>query len=149
MYKFIILMLLSFNLYAQQSVSVEYGVFTTHLDDNYDYNNDNKMVAIEYNINNWYFNVSTFDNSFYKRSYTVGSGYKFYSIYNFNFDVLWGISTGYHATPARLPIFGKIALYVAPRVTYDLDLTDNVAVTPSVKMLGSAVEIGVGAKYKF
>ena len=153
MKKFILLLLLSFSVNASESVMIEKGVYTKHLPSHYPYNNDNKMIALEYNKDKWYFNVSYFDNSFYRKSITLGSGYKVYSVYGFNLDLLFGAATGYdEAVPGmkiKMPCIDFVCFYVAPRISYGIPLTDHVYFTQSVKVFGTAAEVGLGLKYEF
>ena len=147
MLKFLILLLLSFNLYAQESIMIERGIYVTHLDSG-DYNEDNNILAVELNVDNLYFNISAFDNSFYDHSVSFGSGYKFYSVSGFNFDLLYGVVTGYK-DHLLTPCLGMLCAYIVPRISYDMNLTERVAISQSVKLFGTAVVFGVGLKYKF
>ena len=152
MYKFIFLLLFSLSVHSE-SVMIEKSIYTKHLPSYYPYNNENNMTAIEYNKGDWYFNASKFDNSFYRKSITLGAGYNLYSAYRFDLDILFGGATGYsESVPGmrvRMPCIGSICFYLSPRITYSLTLTNGFYLVPSVKIFGSAAEFAAGLKYEF
>ena len=150
MYKFMFLLMFSFSV-ASESLTVEFGVYTKHLTDiDYsDLNEDNNLIAIEYNIEKWYMNASIFKNTFNDNSMSIGSGYNIWSKYNFNLDVLWGIVGGYKEGDLKSLCFSTTCLYITPRVTYSYHLTDNLIIKPSVKLFGSAFNAAIGLECDF
>jgi putative salt-induced outer membrane protein YdiY len=149
MNRLILLLLLSFSAHAQDSATIEAGVYTDHLMEMESPNEDNRLVAVEYNVDRWYFNASTFVNTFDARSFTVGSGYKMVYGHGVSFDLLWGVVTGYEEGQLKTLCTDSACLYIAPRLSYQLHITDNVAFKPSVKLLGAAVVVAVGVEYRF
>lgn len=152
MYKFIFLLLFSLSAHGDD-VTIESGFYTKHLPSYYPYNNDNNSISIQIKKGDWYFYGTKFDNSFYRESISLGSGYNFYSIYRFDFDILFGGATGYsESVPGmriRMPCVGDICFYLAPRVSHSIPLIDHVYFTQSIKIFGSAVEVAAGLKYEF
>jgi hypothetical protein len=147
---FIFLLLISVNALSD-SLTPEYGIYAAHLVDfeHIEPNEDNNLIGIEYGTGNWYINASTFDNTYNNRAYTFGSGYKLLTGYNIDLDVLWGIVHGYKPGDIKSLCTGKTCLYVAPRLSYHLFLSDSFSIKPSVKLFGPAVEVGVGAECRF
>lgn len=78
-YILLILLLFCYSTHADNSVSIETSILTHHLDSG-DYNENNKLIGIEYQHDDWYFNASTFSNSYYNRTNTLGIGYRILSI---------------------------------------------------------------------
>jgi hypothetical protein len=137
---------------AEQSVTVEYGVYTTHLwdtYDDYDYNNDNNLIAFEYNNDRWYFNLATYNNSFNERSNAVGSGYNLYHGKSFDWDLLFGVASGYNSEESKTVCFGEFCIYAAPRVTYTYEVTRDWSIKPSAKLFYNAFNLGLGIEYSF
>jgi hypothetical protein len=142
---------ISFNLKAEQSLSVEYGFYTTHISESPSgepYNEDNNLIGIEYNVNDWYFTVATYDNSFNNRSNAIGAGYNLLSGYGFNFDVLFGLVTGY-TDEAKTVCYDGLCGYIAPRVSYTFDVSENIGIKPTAQLFYNAVVLSVGVEYRF
>lgn len=63
------------NAYAEQSINL--GLFTEHYEsDRKDYNEDNRLVQYMYEDDGYTLTASTFINSHFDRSYSVGAGYE-------------------------------------------------------------------------
>jgi hypothetical protein len=138
--------------YARQSVTVDFGVYTTHIYSDIEYNEDNDLIGIEYKIGNWYINAATFNNSFYNRSNAIGSGYNIYSTHNVDFDVIYGLVTGYKdedGVDDYTFCNDDVCVYAAPRVSYTFDVSKHFSIKPSAKLFFNAVVLSVGAEYQF
>lgn len=151
MLKLIFLLFFSLGAQANESITVEFGVFTHHLTDvdSDSINEDNNLIALEYNIDKWYLNVATFDNTFHDKSMSIGSGYNIWSKYNFNLDVLWGIVGGYKEGDLKSLCFKTTCAYISPRITYTHHLYKCLSVKPSLKGFGSALTAAIGLECKF
>jgi hypothetical protein len=149
---FIISATISFSLKAEQSITFDVGVYTTHIYSDIEYNEDNDLIGIEYKIGNWYINAATFNNSFYNRSNAIGSGYNIYSTHNVDFDVIYGLVTGYKdedGVDDYTFCNDDVCVYAAPRVSYTFDVSKHFSIKPSAKLFFNAVVLSVGAEYQF
>jgi hypothetical protein len=126
---------------AEQSISVMASFFTLHIDKDEDktYNEDNNLIGFEYKVDDYYFYISTYDNTYGERSETIGMGYNLYENKYFAFDGLFGFATGYE----------RIVPYIAPRTTFKYDLNKHVTIKTSYQMFGKAFIAMLGFEYKF
>lgn len=145
-----LIMLLSgaHSIHAQESVSIETSVYTNHLDYG-NYNENNNLVGIEYQNNDWYLNVTKFKNSYYNDSKTIGSGYRFYNNDIIDLDILFGVVNGYTQEQIKSICFGENCAYVAPRITINIPITNNLKFKTSTQLFGTAVIVTTGIKYTF
>ena len=127
--------------------SIEFGVYTSHLDYADWMNEDNGLIGFEYRNGDIYYNATTFTNTYDDRSNTLGIGYNLLEYEFARLDILAGGATGYDSKN-MLTIFG-IVPYIAPRVTLVKELTKAIAVKASVQQFWTATEITVGFEYKF
>jgi hypothetical protein len=143
---------LLFNTPAQckeQSLSVQYGFYTNHIGySDIEYNENNNLIGVEYKINDWYFNIATYENSFYNRSNAFGAGYNLLSGYGFDFDVLFGLVTGY-TDETKTICANDICGYIAPRVSYTFNVGENIGIKPTAQLFYNAVVLSIGAEYRF
>lgn len=146
-------MLLSFNVAAKvPALGFDYGFAVTHFEEMDNPNEDNKHISVEYTpdiYGIWYVNASTFDNTYYNRSYTVGGGVNVIRYYGLRLDVLGGVVYGYTKDELGSLCVGKACAYMALRASYTYDINNNWAIKPSAKLLGYALEVGLGVERRF
>lgn len=134
----------------EQSVMIDVSFYTQHFSsDGYDYNNDNDILGVEYKTGDWYWNVASLTNSFYEKSYTFGAGYNVVSYDGVDLDILFGAMTGYYDTPINAPCYFDLCYYVAPRLSYSVQLTEQLSIKPSAKIMLTAMTLAVGFEYRF
>ena len=126
---------------AEQSVSLQTSFNTFHINKKagWIYNENNKMFALELKRDRTYYTVTTYDNTRYKRSVSMGIGYNAYNSKYVELDGLTGLVSGY----------GNLKVYLAPRVTFKYGLTKRLSVKTSTTMFGKAVISTAGFEYKF
>ena len=148
---FIVSLLILNTAEAEQSLTFEYGIYTYHVDEdpNKYYNNDNELKAIEYTFSDYYVNVASFINTYGNDSVSIGVGYNVWEGYNIKFDILSGLIYGYKEGELDSLCYEKTCAFVAPRFTYSFEVTPHWLIKPSVKLLGTAVNVAVGVEYKF
>lgn len=139
----IALTIMSFNaLASEDQFSVTVGVYTKHFEGDFDYNENNKLLAFEYNN----FVVGTFDNSFDDQTYLVG--YDWHTEWNdFRFGVIGGAMYGYNRGRVYDMFYSegsgtKLLPLALPYVSYNKYL-----IKPIVGVMGNAVTLL--AKYEF
>jgi len=131
------------------TLSIEAGVLTNHLDHESWMNEDNDLIAIEYRQGKHGVNASSFVNTYGNQTFTVGG---YYSLLNYKYielGVLYGLVKGYESDQLDTVFTSDLGVYVAPRVTAKYDITDNVDVKVSVQLFGSAVITTAGIGYSF
>ena len=137
--------MISMPVQAEQSISIETSFFTTHVAkrDGWIYNEDNKLIAIEYKIDEWYYNISTYNNTQFDRTWTAGLGLNYFTYKAVSFDLLVGAVHGYKEAPL------SVMPYIAPRVTLRYEITDTITIKTSTQIFYTAIMATAGIEYKF
>lgn len=125
-------------------------LYTTHLDSNYDYNEDNQLISLDYFYKpDRYVGIVNLKNSFYENSSGVYWGVrKRLDNNDTTFGIRLGVLDGYREmygdVGGPITTHGKVTLMVSPSVGYML--TDRVEV--ETILFGSAVSVGIRFSFK-
>lgn len=148
------LSLLSLNAHSieldQLDFSLETGIFTTHLstqnfvenNEIHAINNNNNLIGFSVARGDLSLELSTFENSYYKRSYTVGIAYDLFSSEYLDLSVSGGIVKGYQEWMIPTNFYKDYSVFVAPTATIKYN-----SVFTSVRLLGEAINVSVGFKF--
>ena len=79
------------------TLSLELGVSTNHLDYESWMNEDNDLIAIEYKQGNHGINASSFVNTYGNQTFTVGGSYSLVDYKCIELGVLYGLVKGYES----------------------------------------------------
>lgn len=125
---------------SDETASIHFGGFSHHLNNNKDYNNNNKILAVEYkNVV-----VGTFDNSFDDQSYLIG--YNFHSNWlDLQFGIVTGLVYGYDKDDVSKSVLlwgTNLMPLIFPYVTYT-----KYDIQPTAGIFGEAATLLF--KYKF
>ena len=130
------------------TLSLELGVSTNHLDYESWMNENNDLVAIEYKQGKHGVNASSFVNTYGNQTFTVGGSYSLVNYKYIELGLLYGLVKGYESGQLDTVFTGDLGLYVAPRVTLKYDITERVNAKVSVQLFGSAVVTSAGFEFK-
>ncbi len=133
-----------------QSIRGDVGIYTDHFNGAYDdngnkYNESNEFVAVQYQLDRWLFNSSSFVNSFNVDSYTIGGGYRIYDGSSVYFDLQAGYVKGYDD---KNVIEKPFSVYVAPEIGYKFIQTNSFNGIVNARLLGEAVIISLAIEFK-
>lgn len=131
-----ITLLFSINVLANtqdDTMSIYLGGWSKHFDNDYDYNESNQLIAIQYNE----YVFGTFKTSYYNRGYVAGydMGYDWQDL---RFGILVGAVYGYteYEIDPHLLIGDKLVPLIFPYVSYI-----KFKIKPVVGVLGEAVTL--------
>lgn len=136
--------------HADLFVSVEKGVFTDHIveKDYGEWHEDNNLLGFEIGYGDFSLQYAQFDNSFDVPSKSLGLNYEVFDFHGLVFGVGVGAVKGYDADQLPLSV-GDYGIYIAPSIGYNVDIADNVTVSPVVRLFGEAIVGTVKLSYKF
>ncbi|WP_163932189.1 hypothetical protein [Paraferrimonas sp. SM1919] len=133
--------------------SLEVGLLTGHFRDQYriskgnqqwqyfDYNEDNKVIGLGYRIGTLTFAATTFENSYFKRSYMTSVEHDLIEVGRFNFDVNLGLVSGYDKDIYKSGIFlsEELMLSVLLGVSYRFDWLNfgGTQLVPKFRLMGT------------
>lgn len=131
------------------SLSIETGVFTKHIDHQHWMNEDNEIVTIEYKFNRHGINYSKFTNTYGNGSVSIGGSYTIYGGEYADIDILYGTIKGY--TEEEIGTFCKSGwcVYVAPRISTEFEMYEYICPKVSIQIFGTAIVGTAGISYKF
>lgn len=133
--------------------SLEHSTYTKHLDYEEWMDEDNQVILIEYSDQyadeTWIVNVSTFNNTYSERSYTVGVGFRILDTTYVDVDLLGGVVKGYTEDQSYMPCSSDYCLYIAPRITAEYRFESNFYVKTSLQFYGKAIINTIGGGYYF
>lgn len=148
-----IITLLTLSLLSFQSssfeLSVDTGISTSHLFDDYEYNEDNHLVAVELEINDIHINVSSFINSYNNPTYSLGSKYSMFDSKYIELSVLYGFMQGYTSEQIGVCTHNNYCVFAAPSVEFKYPVTEKLDISTTSLLLGNALVITTGVTYKF
>ncbi|AGN30310.2 hypothetical protein VPFG_00311 [Vibrio phage nt-1] len=136
-------------------VAVEIGAFTKHFagkrDDGNPWNEDNHLIGIEVGKGDWAVQMSHFTNSYDHASTTLGVGHKIFNIDQFTFGISFGLVSGYSykRDEASFCFNDNICGYVAPSVQYDYEISEQITISPVVRVMGTAIVANAQLSYTF
>ncbi|CAL9978275.1 antimicrobial peptide resistance and lipid A acyl ation protein PagP [Vibrio phage K449] len=139
----------SFNEVVDERTRIRYhfGGWSHHLNDSdYDYNENNKLHALEYQ--NWL--AGSFVNSYYDRTWLVGYNFR-YENGRFEAGLITALSYGYDeddVSDMKFALNYKGFMPVLfPYIGYSLYNSDSLEVVPTLGLLGSALSLSFQIVY--
>ena len=135
---------------ADTSLKLDLGLNTIHLGDEQGAYEDNKLMVATLKKNDYMVSIAKFTNSFANDTWALGVGYRVLDMKYGYLDVNVGVMKGYNKGEISTVFLKEdVALYAAPEVGVYIYQNDNFKVIANTRLLGVAINTGVGVAFKF